>query len=501
MKFKELRTDDQFDRQLISNVHPTSWNNPQPQGRYNLVVIGAGTAGLVSAMGAAGLGARVALIEERLMGGDCLNVGCVPSKSLIASSRIAAVAGGGQSYGIHAMEAGQIDFAAVMQRVRKIRADISRNDAADRFKDAGIDLFFGQARFTGRSTVRVGDAELSFKKAVIATGARPAGLPVDGLEDAGYYTNETIFTLREKINRLAVFGAGPLGCELAQAFARLGTRVTLFDRAEHILNKEDPDAAAIVQQQFLHDRVSLKLGVELQSVAATGNGKKISYQSGGAKESVVVDDILVAAGRRPNIERLDCDAAGVQTTKYGVAVNDRLQTTNKHIFAAGDVCMKYKFTHAADAAARIVIQNALFMGRKKLSALHIPWCTYTDPEIAHVGMYERDDPGSVDTFTVHLSDVDRAVTDGRTDGFVRIHVKKGSDTILGATIVAEHAGEMIAQIVQAMTTGTGLGKLASVIHPYPTQSEAIRKAADQYNKTRLTPFVASIFKKWFSLTG
>src|SRR5438094_470741 len=373
---------DEHNRTLLHNVHPPDWRNPEPAPRYNLVVIGAGTAGLVTAAGAAGLGARVALIERYLLGGDCLNVGCVPSKCVI--------------------------------------------------------------------------------------------------------------------------GAGPIGCELAQAFRRLGSEVVLFDAAPHVLVREDADAAEILHRAFVRDGIRLVLSCELQRVTRRGQRRVIEFVAGGQSEEVAVDEILVGAGRAPNVEGFGLEAVGVQyDTARGVVVNDRLQTTNPRIYAAGDVCLQHKFTHMADAAARIVIQNALFLGRKKLSALHVPWCTYTDPEIAHVGMYERDaarQSVAVDTFVTPLSTVDRAIADGEEEGFVKVHVKKGTDRILGATIVARHAGEMLNEITLAMVGGLGLATLANVIHPYPTQAEAIRKTADAYNRTRLTPTVKKAFQRWLAWT-
>jgi len=345
---------------------------------------------------------------------------------------------------------------------------------------------------------------LRFKKAVIATGARAANLNIPGLEEAGYLTNETVFNLTEKPQRLAVIGGGPIGCELAQTFQRLGSQVILLHNNEHILDREDADAAEIVQNVFIEEGINLILNSKINRVEQQNGEKVIYYESQGKENSVTVNQILLGVGRKPNVEGLNLETVGVEyDAKKGVFVNDNLQTTNPNIYAAGDICMKWKFTHAADAAARIVIQNSLFLGKKKLSALTMPWCTYTDPEIAHVGIYEseaKEQGINVDTFFISLNQVDRAIADGEETGFVKIHVKKGSDKILGATIVARHAGDMISQITLAMLNNIGLGKIASVIHPYPTQAEAIRKAADAYNRTRLTPFVKQLFTTWLAWT-
>ncbi|MFB2837867.1 mercuric reductase [Floridanema evergladense] len=494
---------DVYNQKLVSQVHPSDWVNPQPAERYNLVVIGAGTAGLVVAAGAAGLGAKVALIEKNLMGGDCLNVGCVPSKTIIRSSRVVADIWHSQKFGIHVPDGVEIDFPAVMERMRKIRSDISHNDSAQRFKNQfGVDVFLGEGHFSSSNSIEVGGKILRFKKAVIATGARAASLNIPGLKEAGYLTNETVFNLTEKPQRLAVIGGGPIGCELAQTFQRLGCQVVLLHKNKHILDREDADAAEIIQNVFTQEGINLILNSQIKRVEQQNAEKVIYYETQGKENSVIVDRILLGVGRKPNVEGLNLEIVGVEyDDKKGVFVNDNLQTTNPNIYAAGDICMKWKFTHAADAAARIVIQNSLFLGRKKVSALTMPWCTYTDPEIAHVGMYEteaKEQGIDVDTFFISLNQVDRAIADGEETGFVKIHVKKGSDKIIGATIVARHAGDMISQITLAMVNNIGLGKIASVIYPYPTQAEAIRKAADAYNRTRLTPFVKKLFTTWLA---
>ncbi|MCT7993103.1 mercuric reductase [Laspinema olomoucense] len=495
---------DEYNQSLMSHVHPLDWVNPAPAARYDLVVIGAGTAGLVVAAGAAGLGLglKVALIEKSLMGGDCLNVGCVPSKCLIRSSRVVAQMREARQFGIQSPDAIEVDFAAVMQRMRRIRAEISPHDSAERFRNLGIDVFLGPAEFVDSGAIAVNTHLLRFKKAVIATGARATRPDIPGLAETGYLTNETVFSLTECPPRLAVIGGGPIGCELAQAFQRLGSQVTLFHKHKHILDREDVDAAKIVQQKLLQDNLNLVFNCTLVKVEITDAGKVIHYRQNDVINTVVVDEILVGAGRTPNVDGLNLEAVGVKyDARRGVVVNDYLQTTNPRIYAAGDICMNWKFTHAADAAARIVIKNTLFspfgLGRSKLSDLVMPWVTYTDPEIAHAGLYEREakERGiETNTITIPLSDVDRALADGETEGFVKILHKRGSDQILGATIVARHAGEMISEITLAIATKQGLSALSGVIHPYPTQAEAIKKAADAYRRTLLTPRTQSLLK-------
>ena len=498
----EVLPHDVHNATLVSNVRPPDWQNPEPAPRYNLVVIGAGTAGLVTAAGAAGLGAKVALVERHLLGGDCLNVGCVPSKCLIRSSRVYADIKDAGKFGLRVPEGAEVDFPVVMERMRRLRAQISFHDSAKRFQGLGVDVFLGQGRFTGPGTVEVGEKTLRYKKAVIATGTRPVHPAIPGLAEAGFLTNETVFSLTERPRRLAVIGGGPIGCELAQAFRRLGCEIILFHSASHILNREDSDAAEILQQSFIRDGIRLILDCKTKRVEKKNGEKVIHFECQGNEEGVAVDEILAGVGRAPNVEGLNLESVGVKYDKReGVAVNNRLQTTHPSIYAAGDICLKYKFTHTADATARIVIQNALFGGRKKQSALTIPWCTYTDPEIAHVGMYEREarEMGiSVDTFMRPLNEIDRAIADGEEEGFVKVHVRKGTDEILGATIVARHAGEMISELTLAMVGHLGLRTLSNVIHTYPTQAEAIKQVADAYNRTRLTPFLKGLFARWLA---
>jgi pyruvate/2-oxoglutarate dehydrogenase complex dihydrolipoamide dehydrogenase (E3) component len=494
--------EDVHNRALLANVHPPDWVNPEPANRYNLVVIGAGTAGLVTAAGAAGLGARVALVERDFMGGDCLNVGCVPSKALLRAARAAAEVRDAGAFGIEVPPGVRVNFAAVMERMRRLRAGLSPNDSATRFRGLGVDVFLGEGRFTDRKTVEVGGKTLRFAKAVIATGARAERPPIPGLAEAGYLTNETVFTLTALPRRLAVIGAGPLGCELAQAFARFGSEVSLIGNHPQLLPREDRDAAALVEAGLRRDGVQFLLGVKV--VAIDQGEEKLVRLEGSARPEVQADAILVGVGRKPNVEGLGLEAAGVAYDPVqGVTVNDGLRTTNRRIYAAGDVCARFKFTHAADAMARIAIRNALFLGQEKASALTIPWCTYTDPEVAHVGLYEheaRERGLAVQTFTQELAHVDRAVLDGETDGFVKVHVKAGTERILGATIVARHAGETISELTLAMVGRLGLGTLSRTIHPYPTQAEALKKIGDAYNRTRLTPFVKWLFGKWLSWT-
>jgi pyruvate/2-oxoglutarate dehydrogenase complex dihydrolipoamide dehydrogenase (E3) component len=500
-----LHPEDAHNRALVQNAHPPAWQNPEPAGRYNLVVVGAGTAGLVTAAGAAGLGARVALVERHLMGGDCLVTGCVPSKAVIRPGRALRELREAAALGVTAPGDPQVDFGAVMARMRRIRAEISHHDSAWRFRELGVDVFLGEGVFTGPRTLAVDGRILRFARAVVATGARAGQPPIPGLADVGYLTSETVFELTERPGHLAVVGGGPVGCELAQAFQRLGAQVTLVSDGPQLLPREDPEAAAIVQQALGRDGVRLILGATIAGVAREGGQKVLRCHAAGEARAVAADEILVGTGRVPNVEGLGLEAAGVRYGRDGIVVDDRLRTTSPRIYAAGDVCLGWKFTHAADAAARIVIQNALFglAGKRRLSRLVMPWCTFTDPEVAHVGWNEREagERGiSVDTLVRPLKDVDRARLDGETDGFVKVHVRKGTDRIVGATIVARHAGEMLGELTLAIVAGIGLGRLAGVIHPYPTQAEAVRHLADRHRRTRLTPVVRTALGAWLRWT-
>ncbi len=494
-----ILTGDPHDARLAANVHPTDWVNPSPAPLYDMVVIGAGTAGLVSAAGAAGLGAKVALIEKELMGGDCLNVGCVPSKALIHASRLAADARRVANLPASApMQQTGYDFPAIMERLRSIRADISHHDSATRFKQLGVDIFIGQGKFIDSKTIDAAGNRLRFKRAVIATGARAFIPPIPGLAESKAFTNETIFTLTSLPEKLVVIGAGPIGCELAQAFARLGSAVTVVTDGSTILPREDTDASKIILESMLRDGVNVITNAKITAVKAQGSQSLIQLTCKGVSEELSTDAVLIAVGRAPNVDALNLSAAGVEfDLRHGVKVDECLRTTNKKIFAAGDVCSQYKFTHAADALARIVIQNALFFGRKKASSLLIPWCTYTAPEVAHVGLTAADavrGAGDFQTIHIPMNTVDRAVLDDEGEGFLKVYADKRKGQILGATLVGAHAGEIISELTVAMAVGVPLGRLGSVIHPYPTQAEIIKRAGDAFNRQRLTPRTAGLLR-------
>ena len=478
--------------------------NVADQEKYNVVVIGAGTAGLVTAAGTTGLGGRVALIERNLMGGDCLNFGCVPSKAVISSARLIQQIRDAEKWGLDRQQP-EFAFEKIFDRMRARRAKIAPNDSQERFESLGVDVFRGQARFVSPHEIEVNGQRLRGKNFVIATGSRAVIPKIEGIDTVPYFTNETIFDeLKEKPESMIVLGGGPIGCELAQTFRRLGVEVTIIQRGDHLLPREDRDVAEFLERRLINEGVRIIKNADARSVAISGAGKValefLDRQSGRiAERTFFADALLIAIGRTPNFQRLDLKSVGVEVNERGVRVNDYLQTSQPHIYAAGDVIGPFLFTHMADAQARVVVRNILvpfqFL-RQKMDYSVVPWCTYTDPEVAHVGLGEKEAKQKnvdYDLFAVPLEDLDRAVVESEDVGFAKVLTAKGSDKILGATIVGPHAGDLLHELVLAMKAGIGLGTVASTIHAYPTFAEFARKAGDKYNKTRLTPRAKKVF--------
>ena len=468
---------------------------PKASGIYNVVVIGAGTAGLVTAAGTAGLGGRVALIERNKMGGDCLNFGCVPSKALISSARLAQQMRVAGKWGLRNQEP-QFEFCEVMERMRARRAKIAPNDSQERFESLGVDVFRGEASFISPHEVEVEGQRLRARNFVIATGTRATIPRIEGLDAVPFFTNETIFDeLHEKPESMIVLGGGPIGCELGQAFSRLSVKITMVQNGPQLLPPEDTDVAEFMQKQFAAEGIEVRLDAKANRVRSA-KGKIILATSGG---EITADTLLIAAGRTPNIEQLNLAAAGVKQTADGVEVTDRMQTSQPHIYAAGDVANRLKFTHTADFTARAVVRNILMplqLLRQKVDFSLVPWCTYTDPEVAHVGLGEKEATKrgiAYDLFVVRMEELDRAVVESEEAGYAKILTRQGSDEILGAAIIGPHAGDLLHELVLAMNAGVGLGKIAGMIHAYPTFAELARKAGDKYNKTRLTPFAKKFF--------
>jgi pyruvate/2-oxoglutarate dehydrogenase complex dihydrolipoamide dehydrogenase (E3) component len=395
-----------------------------------------------------------------------------------------------------------VDFQTVMARMRRIRSRLAEYHSADRLRAQGVDVFFGVAHFAASDALLVDETRLRFKKALVATGSQPQRSTIPGLEEAGYLTSESVFELASLPRRLAIIGGGPLGCEAAQTFSRLGAHVTLVQDEPKFLPHEERDASQLLSYSLARDGVDTRLNTAIQGVRVEAGVKILDTLNDATRYRIDADEILLSIGRTPNVADLGLAAAGIAfDPATGIVVDDFLRTTNPRVYAAGDVCLSLRFTNAAEATARMAVQNAFAAKRRRLSLMTIPWCTYCDPEIAHVGMHvwdasERSVP--IKSFTVMMQDVARAITDGQDDGFVKIHVKLGTDRILGATIVASRASEMINEISVAMSTGIGMRKLARVLHTYPAQSDAIRQAALAYTLYRPVSWLQRTYARWFA---
>ncbi len=475
------------------------------QETYNLVVIGAGSGGLMIAAGAIGLGAKVALIERRKMGGDCLNYGCVPSKSLIRSAKAMAQAQKSK-HGIGASNPAH-PWQDVSNYVQSVIDTIAPHDSVERFQSLGVDVFIGEGRVTSPHTVEVhkpdGRKETVRGKALaVCTGSDPFVPPIPGLKDVGFQTNETIFTMPEQPKRLAVIGGGPIGSELGQSFARLGSTVSLIEGSPRILSREDADTAAVVATSMKADGMTLHTNSKLMQVDRSPTGKVLHLQlASGEETQVEVDDILVATGRRPSTAKIGLEEVGIKRDHGRIVVNERMQTNRRSVYACGDATGPFPFTHTANQQARVIIQNALLPFKTKMRYDTIPWCTFTDPELARVGLSEaeakqRGIPYRV--FTFPFAEVDRAICEDALEGFIKVLVPPKKDTILGVAIVGAHAGELIHEFVVAKAGGLRLGQIASTIHIYPTLAEINRRIADKVRSSRFTPTVAKVFKNYFA---
>jgi pyruvate/2-oxoglutarate dehydrogenase complex dihydrolipoamide dehydrogenase (E3) component len=466
--------------------------------RYDLIVVGGGAAGLVTAAGSAGIGARVALVERERLGGECLWTGCVPSKALLACARAAARARDAAKYGVHATP--RVEFAEAMRWVHQARETIAPHDSPERFRALGVDVILGTARFVGDRLLDVDGRRITAKRVVLATGSRPTIPELPGLDTVPYLTNETIFEISEQPRHLVVLGAGAVGVELAQAFARLGSRVTLVESSNVFLPREEPELAAMLRARLERDGVVLHLGTT--PTALRREGATLHLSAHGADGDVAIEGthLLVAVGRTSRTETMDLAMGGVATATNGVQVDESLRTTAEGVWACGDCIGGPRLTHVADYQARLVVRNAFFPVKGKADYSAIPWVTYTDPELARVGMTEAEARArhgdDVRIWTRGFDDVDRAIADGTRDGMVKL-VTRSSGKLLGGHILAAGAGDMVGEVALAVKQRLSIRALGNLVHPYPSMPEAIRQAAEQFDKARFTGPVRSL-ARWFA---
>jgi pyruvate/2-oxoglutarate dehydrogenase complex dihydrolipoamide dehydrogenase (E3) component len=468
---------------------------------FDIAVIGGGAGGLVVAAGGAALGAKVAIVEKHKLGGDCLWYGCVPSKTLIKSARIAYQMRNADRWAIPSAQP-RVELAQVMERVAGVIRSIEPTDSPERFRGLGVDVILDEGRFTGPHTFEVAGRKLTARTFVIATGSRPAVPPIPGLERTPFLTNETVFALRENVPHLLVIGSGPIGSELAQAFRRLGSEVTVVDIAQAILPREDRDLAQVVHRQLAGEGIHYHLGVQIVSVEGRSGDVRMMITRDGMPAKLTGTHLLLAAGRKANVENLGLDAAGVHVDD-GRIVHEDLVTSNPRIYVIGDAAGGHQFTHVAEHHAGIVLRRAIFRMKWAKPSPVVPWCTYTDPELARVGLSEseaRQQGVAHRVYRFPLDDIDRARAEGETEGFAKL-VTASNGRLLGAAIVAPHAGELIAECALAMTQKLKAADLSATIHAYPTLSMVTRRAADQRMKEGLTPSSKGWIKRLFGLQG
>jgi pyruvate/2-oxoglutarate dehydrogenase complex dihydrolipoamide dehydrogenase (E3) component len=470
-----------------------------------MIIIGAGAAGLTVAAGSAQLGAKTALIEKDRLGGDCLFYGCVPSKTLIKAAKVYHYAKNLNAFGLPKVEVPPCDLKSVMRHVEKVIDKVAVHDSAERFQGMGVDVIFGGGEFVSDHEVRANGRTLSGNRFTIATGSRPMIFPVQGLQQTGFVTNVEVFSMENLPGRLVVLGAGPIGAELAHAFARLGSDVTLVDVLERPLSFEDPDIADVVIKQMVRDGISLRMNSKAKMAYQDKNHKIMVIEYGDKTEAIRCDEILVATGRRPNIEGLNLEAAGVNYAKTGIETDDHMQTSTKHIYAAGDVNGKFPFTHVAGAEGSIIVRNAIMHIPGKINYNMTPWVTFTDPEIASIGYNEKRAVQEDIKYDLHVEDyeeVDRALAESEYQGKIKILTEAGSDKIIGVQIVGLHAGELIGSSVLALNKKMKLSDLATPIFAYPTLSEIHKKSAGKYYAQKIfSPKVKSILKFLFGYQG
>ena len=478
---------------------------------YDVIVIGGGAAGLTAAGVSASLGAKTALIEEKKLGGDCTWHGCIPSKTLLKSAKVASIVRGAAAFGVKTGEP-EIDFGAVMKRVLDIQEQVYHDaDAPEIYEKMGVTVIEGRGAFEDEHTVRVsvkGGEELALKgrNIVIATGSRPVQPPVSGLDAVAYLTNETLFSLKTLPKRLLVIGAGPIGIEMSQAFVRFGSNVTVFDFGDRILPKDHPELTALLQDILAGEGIDFRLDSAVTGVAASGGTITVTAEkrNTGTTATVEGDALLVAAGRTPNIESLGLEAAGIETYERGIRVNESCQTSRHHIYACGDVTGSAQFTHMAEHMAKVAASRMLTHLPMRTDEKHLPWCTYTDPELAHVGATEEELKKkriSYETYRFPFDRIDRAITESETDGWIRVYAAGFDGSIYGADILGAHAGDLISEFALAMRNGVTLRQMSDTIHPYPSYALGNRRAADQWYVSKQSGALVGMLQFFFGYQG
>ena len=479
---------------------------------YDVLVIGGGAAGLTSAGIATNLGAKTTMIEREALGGDCTWTGCVPSKTLLKAAKVVHQARTASQYGLTDQHF-EVDFAGVMEHVRHVRQEVYEDaDHPEIFEDMGIDVRTGSASFVDSHTVSVSredgpTEQLTARFIVVAAGARAFVPPIDGIGEVDVLTNESLFELDEQPERLAIVGAGPIGTEMAQAFTRLGTEVTVFDVSDRILQNDDASLAAELREVLEEEGVRYVLNAGVDRVSQADDGTiQVTATPGGSDSATTVDAdaLLLATGRTANVEALNLDAAGIAYTQKGITVDDRCRTSQSHVYAVGDVTGRYQFTHMSGHMAKVALTNALLKLPATIDADHVPWVTYTDPELAHVGAFPEDldaDGVSYETYRFPFSKLDRAITEGETTGWIKVHTKGLTGTILGVSILGAHAGEMISTFALAMRNGVTLRNIGDTIHPYPAWGEGVKRVADQWYVQKQSPAFTRALQTVFGYRG
>lgn len=476
---------------------------------YDVLVLGGGAAGLSAAGIATNLGAKTLMVEREKLGGDCTWTGCVPSKTLLKAAKVVHQARTASRYGLTDTEM-DVDFSGVMEHVRSVRQEVYEDaDAPEIFEDMGIDVRHGTAHFVDGHTVAIRGADgnrqqVTGRFIMIATGASAFIPPIDGIDRVPVLTNEDLFDLEELPDRFAIVGGGPIGTEMAQAFSRLGSEVTVIDRADGILQNDDPELSGRLREILEDEGVRYVLNAQVQGVTASNGTVAVAAEQDGSSVTVEADRLLLATGRTANVDGLNLDAAGIETSRRGITVDDRCRTNQKHIYAVGDVTGRYQFTHMSGHMAKVAVTNAILKMPATIDSDHVPWATYTEPELAHVGARESDleeSDVSHRTYRFPFSKLDRAITEGETEGLIKVHVKDLTGKILGASVLGAHAGELITSFAIAMRNGVTLRNIGDTIHPYPAWGEGVRRVADQWYVQKQSPAITRALKTVFGYRG